>query len=103
MSTELEQEILDLKSELSDKEDEIEKLKGDLNDANDEISDLNDQVKELEKEKDQLQDELDEHPSLTSVDLGLDTIHYYLESGNLKVQQQINSAFNLIQPNAVLH
>ena len=56
-----------------------------------------------EKEKDQLQDELDETPSLTSVDLGLDTIHYYLEKGNLNIQQQINSAFNLIQPNAILY
>lgn len=103
MSTELEQRIAELESELSDKENEIEKLNDDLNDANNEISSLKDEINDLEKEKDQLQDELDEQPDLTSVDLGLDTIHYYLEKGNLNIQQQINSAFNLIQPNAILH
>lgn len=89
--------IEDLKSELSDKEDEIEKLKSDLEDANDQISDLQDEVKELEKENSLLRDELDEVPTLSSEDLGLDTIHYYLESGNLKVSQQLESAFNLIK------
>ena len=42
-------------------------------------------------------DELEEQPQLISEDLGLDTIHYHLESGNLKVSQQLESAFNLIK------
>lgn len=103
MSTELEQQIEELKSELSDKEDEIENLKSDLDDANEKINDLKEEIIELEKERDQLQDELDSQPDLTSIDLGLDTINYYLEKGNLNIQQQINSAFNIIQPNAILY
>lgn len=99
----LEQQIENLKSELSDKENEIEKLNDDLSDANEKINDLKEEIYELEKERDQLQDELDETPELASVNLGLDTIHYYLERGNLNIQQQINSAFNIIQPNAILY
>lgn len=61
------------------------------------------EIEDLKEENDNLQDEIDNYPSLTSVNLGLDTIHYYLEKGNLNIQQQINSAFNTIQPNAILY
>ncbi len=67
-----------------------------------EIIEKDNEIDDLKKENDQLQDEIEEIPSLASVDLGLDTIHYYLEKGNLNIQQQINSSFNIIQPNAIL-
>jgi len=69
----------------------------------DEIIEKNNEIDDLKKENDKLEDEIEETPSLISVDLGLDTIHYYLEKGNLNIQQQINSSFNIIQPNAILH
>jgi chromosome segregation ATPase len=61
--------------------DEVDTLKGELDDANTEISNLQDAEPDYGN----------------SVDLGLDTIHYKLESGNLKVSQQLESAFNLIK------
>ena len=65
----------------------------------DEMIEKDNEIEDLIKEN----DEIEETPSLTSVDLGLNTIHYYLEKGNLNIQQQINSSFNIIQPNAILH
>lgn len=62
----------------------------------DEIIEKDDKIKELENEVDNIKDQFEEQPDLTSVNLGLDTIHYYLEKGNLKVSQQLESAFNLI-------
>jgi len=61
--------------------DEVDSLKGELDDANTEI----DNLKDAEPAYD------------NTVELGLDTIHYKLESGNLKVSQQLESAFNLIK------
>ena len=61
--------------------DEVDTLKSELDDANTEISNLQDAEPDYDN----------------SIDLGLDTIHYKLESGNLRVSQQLESAFNLIK------
>ena len=58
-----------------------------------EISEQEDEIKDLKNKLDELEEQL----QLISENLGLDTIHYHLESGNLKVSQQLESAFNLIK------
>ena len=100
----MEDQIEDLKSELEERENEISNLEAELKEANDRIDELKEELEEVKGELDDanteisnMQDQLDEQPSLESVDLGLDTIHYCLESGNLKVSQQLESAFNLIK------
>lgn len=100
----LQQQIEDLKSELSEREDEITELEDELKEANKRIdeleNELTDKDTELEEaaEKGNKYDDLPFDPDdLQSINLGLDTIHYCLESGNLKVSQQLESAFNLIK------
>lgn len=68
-----------------------------LLDLEEKIQDQESKINELEDENEKLQDRVDELPELTSEDLGLDRINYYLEKGNLKVSQQLESAFNLIK------
>ena len=72
-----------IEDDLQEIVDELEDIKGELDDANTEISNL--------------QDQIDKQPSSYQVDLGLDTINYSLKNGNLKVSQQLESAFNLIK------
>lgn len=69
----------DIEDDQQELVDEVDNLKSELDSAETEISNLSDQ------------------PEFISENLGLDTINYYLEKGNLKVSQQLESAFNLIK------
>lgn len=51
-------------------------------------------LKQAEQERDLIQQELDDQPELTEVFLGLDTLHYSLENGNLKISQQMENFIN---------
>lgn len=66
----------------------------------------NDKVAGLEAENDTLQTELDDlkdqedqedQEETISVFLGLDTLHYRLEQGNLRIQQQLEAWINNIK------
>lgn len=63
----------------------------------DEVSDLNNQLKESDKEAEELQTEIDEMPETESEFLGLDTIHYRFEQGNLKIKLQFEHWVNLVK------
>ena len=77
----------------------LEAVESDIDDLE---TDYKDQIQTLESELDEANTEIDnlkdtEPDYDNTVELGLDTIHYKLESGNLKVSQQLESAFNLIK------
>lgn len=62
-----------------------------------ELTDEKQEVKDLKEEKDLLQEEIDNQPALTKVFLGLDTLHYHLEQGNLRIQLQLEDFLNQIK------
>jgi predicted RNase H-like nuclease (RuvC/YqgF family) len=86
-------EFLDaIDEDQTDYEDEIRNLKSDISDKDSEIERLEEKVEELEEE------ELE-----GSVFLGLDTLHYRLENGNLKIQMQFEHWCEQVQKqNAVI-
>lgn len=86
-------EFLDaIEKEQTDYEDEIRNLKTEINEKDSEIEYLEEKVEGLEE------DELDD-----SVFLGLDTLHYRLENGNIKIQMQLEHWCEQVQrQNAVV-
>lgn len=86
-------EFLDaIEEEQTDYKDEIRELKNDIRDKESEIESLEEKVEGLEHE------ELDD-----SIFLGLDTLHYKLENGNLKIQMQLEHWCEQVQKqNAVI-
>lgn len=67
-----------------------------------EISEKEDSIKELEDEIEQLEDTEPTYDN--SINLGLDTIHFKFEKGNLQIRQQFDSLMQVLNktPNAVI-
>lgn len=70
------------------------------------IVDLGDDIKKLEEEKRDLESQITEmkdNPDTEKIFLGLDTLHYRLEKGNLKIQMQLEHWAEQVQKqNAVV-
>lgn len=66
----VEEELIEMKDKISSQETEISDLQSKLEEANENLP--------------------------TSIDLGLDTIHFRLEKGNLIIRQRLQAAFRLI-------
>lgn len=80
----------------------VDEIEGDLKD----IDNLGDDIKKLEEENRSLESELSEmedNPHEEEVFLGLDTLYYRLEKGNLKIQMQLEHWCELVRKqNAVV-
>lgn len=75
--------------------DNLKKLRDTLEPIlNDDLIELLD---EISTEFSELEDKVEDLPDFKTVDLGLDKINYYLEKQNLKVSNQLESAFELIK------
>ena len=83
----------------SDTEDKpvIRKIKKEINENEDKIEKLEERIEELEEELEESESDFDE------VYLGLDTMKYKLDNGNLKIQMQFEHWCELVQKqNAVV-
>jgi hypothetical protein len=74
-----------------------------LDEIEEEINAANDEIKNLEAHVRNIKNELNGQPDLESVNLGLDTIHFYFEKGNLLVRQKFDRAMSAINtiPHAI--
>lgn len=86
-------EFLDaIEEEQTDYENEIRNLKTEVSEKESEIESLEEKVEGLEDEE-----------TVEKVFLGLDTLHYRLENGNLKIQMQLEHWCEQVQKqNAVV-
>lgn len=81
-----------IEEEQSDLEDEIKNLKEEVREKESEIDDLEEKIEEMDDEE-----------FGSAVFLGLDTIRYELENGNLKIQSQFEHWCEQVQKqNAVI-
>lgn len=71
----------------------IDAIEEEIIDLKDERATLRTEVVDRESEIRSLQDQ----PETTAVFLGLDTLHYRLESGNLRITQQLENLLNNIK------
>lgn len=72
-------------------------MEEDITDANANAEEMKSVAIDAEQERDDLQTQLDDRPILAKVFLGLDTMHYYLEAGNLKIRQQLEDFINEVK------
>jgi chromosome segregation ATPase len=95
MTKTLEQEIEELKEELAERDETISELKKALKESDDEVDSLESAIEKKDEEIEELEDQIEEHDGLPifngSVILNLDTFHWGLEKGNLRVQSRIES------------
>lgn len=95
MTKTLEQEIEELKEELSERDETITDLKTELKEKDEEINSLESSIEKKDEEIKELEDQIEKHEELPdfngSVVLNLDTFHWGLEKGNLRVQSRIES------------
>jgi len=85
--------------------DNIQKLKEKLQlFASDEILDLFDEVETEFEELTAFKEEHEDIGDLTTINLGLDTIHFTFEKGNLQIRQQFDCLMQVLckTPNAVI-
>lgn len=84
----MKQELKELREIITRLQVEVDDLKCQLDDANTEISNLEDAEPSYEN----------------SINLGLDTIHFTFEKGNLQIRQQFDSLMQVLNktPNSVI-
>lgn len=69
-------------------------IEDELSECEQELKDEKDDCDRLEADNEELQESVSNH---TSIFLGLDTLHYRLEKGNLKIQQQLENWIDRIK------
>ncbi len=74
----------------------IEEHKDEIEVFESRISALQNEISTLEKENTRLENELEETPDFQTVNLGLDTLHYHLDKGNLLIQQRLEDAIRVL-------
>lgn len=90
----MKEEIKELRDLISDDLDASELLDEIESEIDDLEVDLNEQITSLESDKEDLQDELDSVIDINScqkVESALGTIYIYCDTGNLKLQEHIDS------------
>jgi len=83
----------------------LEKIESEMENLQEQLDGAEDEIKDLEREVDNLKDESISEDDLESIDLGLDTINFYFEKGNLQIRQQFDSLMEVLNktPNAIIH
>lgn len=81
-----------LKDEMLDTTEALEFIEA----IEDQLDGKDERIKELEKDIEDM-GEAEEKPAFTSVFLGLDTIEYRLEKGNLEITQRVETFLNRLK------
>lgn len=80
-----------LRELIADSDEAIEFLDALIEEHDSKVDSLTVQLENINDEVADLKNEIEDEPEFEVADLGLDKLYYYLERGNLHIQQQLES------------